>query len=802
MNMDLRGKPRYNDLGPHAPKRHAEHVDAGAKWQVQDEDDLYTLLQQQRPVSSTETSYHVKNSQKKETLAPHLLLGLLHIAQGEKLRPEEQKILDTDQQKELQRLWLLWPDTGNDIRSDLNNLEIAYNILKKEKTTIKKRTSKTEQSSTELRSIRKELENLTSELHLPHLDLYSSEIRSLQFHWIIESRRRALHPRYHSDKTELERLQQLIWMHKEIAANNDAAIEKRHETIRATYHQLSHTTINKSIELLNARELPQGTFLKDAKLTFEQWQKIQDRWSRFPVSKTTALQEGDFAHIYEEIVDEENKISTLQKNEELIVDFFVPNKELGLLTGSFESSDGNAEAEIFGLTSDQYSKLKKNWVENKPLPVSKRQEILKDLLMVFILNSSGPDKSFLDAVKNNNVFPHQKEAAIRHAALTKWRKVNQQEKHVREAQEVAKDFLKAIAELKEFNKRFKTESPTKPWDFSLRNNRERLALIELATTGTAILVEGADLQLTPYDINVLQDIQVGLRAISKNGSQESVDLLETMYQRIQEQKLWLLSIGRPIEKQHPWVTSEDMKKDGKSEADIAFELGRRAQELLWTESKTFSSRSKKTWTEEDDLKVHQALEAYKKETDRYGSHDGGLKIDQNTREVKQTTARNADTYNEQSFYMRAHNQFLPQKIDANTKEAQTLFERAAERLKNVFAKRKAQQETLGRGFAETENTENKKTRREKLKTALLKERPPKPIDYSSAAGVPAAHTKTQMLPILEGGAPDLAETKTLQFHKGSVKKAPQSAKTDFDALTHLLKRPGVDTGRQDNLPHI
>jgi flagellar basal body-associated protein FliL len=49
---------------------------------------------------------------------------------------------------------------------------------------------------------------------------------------------------------------------------------------------------------------------------------------------------------------------------------------------------------------------------------------------------------------------------------------------------------------------------------------------------------------------------------------------------------------------------------------------------------------------------------------------------------------------------------------------------------------------------------------------------------------------------------DPAKTKTLELKKSSVKKAPTSAETDFDAFTNLLKRPGVDTGRQDNLPHL
>jgi hypothetical protein len=835
-------------MGPHVEKRHAEGKNPGHKWHINDEEDLYTLLQQQRPASSSETIPQAKSSQKKEILASHVLLGLLHIAQGETLRPEEEKLLDTNKQKELQRLWLLWPDAGNDIRTDLTNLETAYNILQNEKKTVEKRSSKTEQTPTELRSIRKELEDLTRELHLPHLDLYSSELRSLQNHWTLEARRRALHPAYHSDSTELERLQQLIWIHKEIAHNNDEARRQRLETTKATYHLLSHTNISKSIKLLSSNEYPSATFLREVKLSAEQWQKIQSWWSSPRKSKSEILQEEDFAHIYQITVNKETDFFAIQKNEKLIQDFFVPENELSTLITSFESSTGNAQAEMLGLSQNQYDKLKKNWTTNQKLSFRERREALAQMALIFIFQLRAPDASFIVAAKKTTADQ---------TILLDQQKPSSKEKPVLDAKEVAKDFLTAIAELKEFNKRFKTDSPTKPWDFSLQDNTERLALLDLAMTGKTQLLNAAELQLTPSDIRVLQDTCTGFSELSlssrdfKNSSDQCIKLLETVYQRIQEQKLWFLTIGKPIEKQHAWVTSDDMKKDGKSEAAIAFELSHRVKELLWTESKTFNPRSKKTWSEEDNLKMKEALEAYATEVKRFGPHDGGIKIDKETRVVKQTTARDADTYNEQAYYLGQHaNQKIEAIQDAPAVFAEhaNIFERAAARLKKILEERKEKQRALG-GEIGREETQWDKAKRQATLAQKVREKKERvfqekvargEIDYTSvrAGDIPEVKTKTraalpvpsaeliaryssgekiifdddgnEVIPLTSSDvalAPTtplqpLTKTKTLELKKSSVKKAPTSAETDFDAFTNLLKRPGVDTGRQDNLPHL
>jgi hypothetical protein len=477
---------------------------------------------------------------------------------------------------------------------------------------------------------------------------------------------------------------------------------------------------------------------------------------------------------------------------------------------------------------------------------------IKTAILEYLVNLEKPEATNRRTLAE----PTAEKIAAERDAYDAWKKFYSEKKPVvEEARDVAAECMRAVADLKEFSKRFKKDEPTRPWDFSLQNLQEQIAVsffVDSTEPYNALEYEGITpetLHINRYDLQVLRDLKIG-RDNTPTGDNirplEFNELLWAMYERIQEQKLWFLSIGKPIDKQHPFVTSADLINDGLTTDQIIFQLQHRVKELYWTESKTLSSKLADRWQEADEAGILRAFEAWQKEEEKYELHKSGIKIDKKTREVKQTTARSADVYNEQAHYLgKATKETIAKVRSKHTelKETAESLERASAKLAMAIEARKQKQAALGGGFVEKEAEGTKRKRLEKWQAKRRMEKITRgEIDPALTAGTSAVHTKTSALPVMtetllkriasgEQIAFDDAGNEIISPQKDSTPVPPKPAQPnpkrqgstqpknsptnnyirgsvmpsgdmDFNALQNLLKRPGVDTGRQDNLPHL
>ncbi len=99
-------------------------------WRATTVDELYDLLTQEPPELSMHRTAEALGPKKVHTLlVPEAMLAILHIAQGEMLSPQEEKILNSTEQKQLHEIWKNNHQKGYSLRNDLADLEEIYKIF-------------------------------------------------------------------------------------------------------------------------------------------------------------------------------------------------------------------------------------------------------------------------------------------------------------------------------------------------------------------------------------------------------------------------------------------------------------------------------------------------------------------------------------------------------------------------------------------------------------------------------------------------------------------------------------------------